>query len=174
MSPLTVRRHEHIMKDVRIVLVRLDYPENLGAVCRAMRVTGFNRLILVSPGKLANPAHPQAKKMAVGALSILEDTVIVKTLDEAVKGCDLIAGTTARPKVKGILSPRNAAQTIHQTVLSEKNVALVFGGEGSGLTGKELDTCDLRIKIPMTGNQPSLNLAQAAMIILYELLVKVI
>ena len=59
------RRREHALGSAAIVLVRPRYPENLGAVARAMRVTGFSRLVLVAPLPLACAAHEQARKMGL-------------------------------------------------------------------------------------------------------------
>ena len=171
MSPLSLRRHEHALKGTRIVLVRPCYPENLGAVARAMMITGFKELTLVAPFKLADPAHPAARKMAVGSRSILENTAVVPVFDEAVGDRDIVVGTTARAGVRDITSPRQAALEILDFAAAGKSVAIVFGGEGSGLRKDELSRCSMRVKIPMVGNEPSLNLSQAVMVILYELLV---
>lgn len=169
--PLSVRRHKHILSDVRLVIVRPSYPENIGAVARAMRVTGFHELILVSPHALADPLHPNAIKMAVGAEAILRKTAIVENFGQAVQGFDIVAGTSSRAGVKNVWTPKKAADFLLTAVSSGKRISLVFGGERNGLKREEITLCDPMIRIPMAGSEPSYNLAQAAMVILYELLV---
>ena len=164
------RRHAHRLARCQVVLVRPRYPENLGAVARAMRVTGFDDLVLVAPHELADPGHPQARKLAVGSHDVLDRARIALSLEEALAGIDVSAATSARPGVSGIVSPRQLAATL-AAESEPKRVALVFGGERAGLRRSEVDACSLVCRIPMVANEPSLNLAQAVMVVLYELLV---
>ncbi|MBI5537921.1 MAG: RNA methyltransferase [Deltaproteobacteria bacterium] len=165
------RRREHALGSALIVLVRPRYPENLGAVARAMRVTGFRRLVLVAPLPLATASHEQARKMAVGATHILDDARVVETLAEAIDGVDIVVGTSARHGLREVRTPRTMASEVVALAEAGKSLAIVFGGEREGLRAAELEGCALRVRIPMVANEPSLNLAQAAMIVLYELMV---
>jgi TrmH family RNA methyltransferase len=174
LSPYSPRRHKHILAGTRIILVRPSYPENIGACARAMQVTGFHELVLVNPHALADPDHPNAVKMAVGSLDILGRVLIMGSLDEAVKGFDVIAGTSGRAGVPNAVSVRTAAPALAELGRERKKIALVFGGERDGLRKNELVRCSMRIRIPMAGREPSLNLAQAVMIVLYEMLMAVL
>lgn len=164
------RRRRHVLEPCQVVLVRPRYPENLGAVARAMRVTGFEHLVLVAPHELADSAHPRARKLAVGSLEILDRAAVLPSLDEALAQTSLSVATSARPGVGGIVSPRMLAADLVARVPNLPNTALVFGGERAGLRRAEVDRCDLVCRIPMVTNEPSLNLAQAVMVVLYELL----
>lgn len=147
------------------------YPENVGAVARAMRVTGFSELVLVAPGQLALPSHEQARKMAVGAAALLDRARVVPSLDEAVERCEVLVGTSARAGQGGVLSPRQASRRVVEACRRGVCAALIFGSERTGLRKRELARCTHVVRIPMVANEPSLNLAQAAMVMLYELLV---
>jgi TrmH family RNA methyltransferase len=48
-------------------------------------------------------------------------------------------------------------------------LAVVFGPEGSGLSDEELALCHVRVHIPSDSAHPSLNLAQAVLVMAYEL-----
>jgi len=167
-----IRRRTHVASGCRIVLVRPHYPENLGAVARAMRVTGFADLLIVSPRPLVSTQHAHARKMAVGALPILDNARIVDSLDIAIDGCSLVLGTSARAGSSRVQSPRSASSRVVEACLQSLNVAVVFGDERTGLRKRELERCTDVVRIPMVANEPSLNLAQAAMVILYEILVQ--
>jgi TrmH family RNA methyltransferase len=164
------RRREHVLGEARVVLVRPRYPENLGAVARAMRTTGFSRLTLVAPLPLACAQHEGARKMAVGATHILDDALVFEELGAAVQGAALVVGTSSRHGLREVMTPREASAQLLERG-AQDGIALVFGGEREGLRRQELARCTMRVRIPMVANEPSLNLAQAVMIVLYELMV---
>ena len=166
------RRHQHALGAYcSVVLVRPLYPENLGAVARAMRVTGFDKLVLVQPGPLAHAGHPQALRMAVRSTDLLQTMKVVPSIDEALEGIDLAVGTSARAGTAHVLSPREAASWVCENASQQRQTALVFGSERTGLRRDELARCQRVVRIPMVANEPSLNLAQAVTVVLYELLV---
>jgi tRNA (cytidine32/uridine32-2'-O)-methyltransferase len=152
---------------VRIVLVGTTHPGNIGSSARAMKVMGFHELSLVAPRNFPAAA---ATAMASGADDILVAAQVVDTVEEAVAGCAMVLGTTARDRHLQwpILSPRQAAVEA-ETARAEGTVALVFGREQAGLTNAELDLCQRVIRIPTDPDFNSLNLAQAVQICVYEL-----
>ena len=108
--------------------------------------------------------------MAVGSLAILDAAATVPSLAEALADADWSIATSARPGVRNV-SPRAIAPEVLERVARSERVAIVFGGERAGLRRAEVDACRAVVRIPMVGNEPSMNLAQAAMIVLYELMV---
>ena len=151
------------------VLVRPHYPENVGAVARAMKVMGFTQLVLVKPGRIAVPEHEMARKMAVKSRDVLEAAERKPTLEQALDGCAWAFATTARRGISGIVTPRHAA---HQAVLAAERgqrIAFVLGNEKTGLSPEDRALCAEAIRIPIAADQPSLNLAHAAQILSYEL-----
>ncbi|MEY2932187.1 MAG: hypothetical protein RL033_2936 [Pseudomonadota bacterium] len=153
------------------VLVRPHYPENVGAVARAMKVMGLTRLVLVKPGRLALPDHELARKMAVKSTDVLAAARCVDSLEEALVDCAWAFATTARRGVSGVVVPRRAASLTADAAERGAQVGFVFGNEKTGLAREDLALCRETIRIPMAAAQPSVNLAQAAQILAYELFV---
>ncbi len=152
---------------IRIVLCRPIYGGNIGSVCRAMANMGLSDLVLSSAGAF-DPL--EARKMACWATDILESCRRVATLPEALADCAIVFGATARTGLyrQHTRSPRDWAPAILATAHAGR-VALLFGPEDDGLSNEELAQCQHLIRIPSTPAYPSLNLAQAAMICMYEL-----
>src|SRR6185437_10837587 len=94
------------------------------------------------------------------------------TIREAIADCSLVIGTTCRAGLyrKHSQPPRELAPTIIAAAENGK-VALIFGPEDHGLSNKDLEHCQLLITIPADPEYQSLNVAQAAMICLYEIYV---
>jgi len=156
------------MGDFRVVLVEPEHEGNVGAVARAMGNFAFDDLCMVNPCPLGD----EALKRANHAGHILSKAAIVDTLDEAVKGCSLVVGTTGvvthGPR-RYIRIPMPARELAAKTAGYEGRIALLFGREGLGLTQDELARCDLLAHVPSSDEYPTLNLSHAVSIVLYEL-----
>ena len=155
------------LENIRIVLVRPRGSGNIGSVARAMKNTGVRQLAVV--GKARSRSF-WARAMAVHGRDILSNALSHETLREAVADCALVVGTTCR---QGLYrahsrSPRELAGEIIAAAAIGK-VALIFGPEDHGLSNEDLKHCQLLINIPADPEYQSLNLAQAAMICLYEI-----
>ncbi len=152
---------------VSIILVRPRFHENIGSVARAMKNMGLNRLIVVDG---CSPLHRNAYRLASGAEDILERSEEFQELREAISEMGIVVGTTSR-RGKGrspLLTPNALFKRL--IPLSEKNaIGLVFGSEKEGLTNEELLLCQYYVRIPSSEVFPSLNLAQAVVILCYEL-----
>lgn len=154
------------MAQVHLVLVRPRRPENIGAVARVIGNTGLAGLRLVDPGDWRTV---EAFRMAWQAEDVLENAQVFATLVEAVGGCRLVAGLSGRGRERiRHLTPRELAGEI-AAAEADADVAVVFGNESSGLTLEERQLCQRQVRIPASPRQPSLNLAQAAMIAAYEI-----
>lgn len=145
------------------VLVRPARAANVAAACRALANMGFGRLRLVAP--LPDLADPAARALAYGAWDVLDGAVACASLADAVGDAAWVVGTSGKPQA-GALEPRAFARRLAGG--THARVALVFGPEASGLTRRELDLCHARVHIPAAPAQPSLNLAQAVLILAYE------
>lgn len=155
---------------IRIVLVGTTHPGNIGSTARAMKTMGLNRLYLVQPRKFP---HEQANDMSAGAQDLLQSAVITSSLKEALEGCHLVIGTSARPRDMALpgLLPSECAHLVHERSQTSE-VAIVFGREHAGLTNEELLHCHYHVTIPSVAEFSSLNLSQAVQIIAYELRLK--
>jgi len=132
-----------------------------------MKNMGLNRLILVDG---CSPLHMNAYKLASGAEDILERAEEFPTLREAISEMGCVVGTTSRSgkERRALLTPKALSKRL--IPLSVKNsIGLVFGSEREGLTNEELSLCHLYVRIPSSESFPSLNLAQAVMVLCYEL-----
>jgi TrmH family RNA methyltransferase len=152
---------------IRIVLVAVRHPGNIGAAARAMKTMGLARLTLVAPAVFP---HADATARAAGADDVLAQARLVPTLAAAVADCGLVYATSARSRSQyyPTLSPRAAAPRILAAAAGGE-VALVFGTERTGLTNTELALCQALVQIPAAPGFDSLNLAQAVQILAYEL-----
>ncbi|MBU6470564.1 MAG: RNA methyltransferase [Gammaproteobacteria bacterium] len=155
-------------RHIRIVLVEPSHPGNIGAAARAMKTMSLDALVLVRPARFPDA---EANARASGALDVLRLARVVATLDEALQGCTLVAGTSARPRDLGPppLTPHACAAMLRQTP-PDVDVALLFGRERTGLTNEELERCHFLVHIPANPEYSSLNLAAAVQILAYELL----
>ena len=156
------------MEHMRIVLVRPQGMINIGSVARAMKNFGITELAMVNPA--ASPLHPDARVMAVRAHDILEHAVIFSHLTDAIADCTWVIGTTRRRGKgrEGVIDPSQMASEVVDRARQNK-VAVVFGPEDRGLTNRDLDLCQRLVSIPSHEQYRSLNLAQAVMIICYEI-----
>jgi tRNA (cytidine32/uridine32-2'-O)-methyltransferase len=153
--------------NIRIVLVNPTHPGNVGAVARAMKTMGFDRLELVAPKSFPSA---DATARASGADDVLAHARVLETLDEALVDCALVVGASARPRTiaRAMLDPRTCAEKV-VCEARRHPVAVLFGREHSGLSNAELDRCHYQLHIPTHPEFPSLNIAAAVQIVTYEM-----
>jgi tRNA/rRNA methyltransferase len=148
-------------------MVRPRGSGNIGSVARAMKNLGAGELAIV--GKARTQSF-WARAMAVHGRDILADAKCYESIREAIADCTLVVGTTCRSGLYRSHSqaPREVAPTIVGSAQNGR-VALLFGPEDHGLSNKDLEHCQLLVTIPTRSEYQSLNVAQAAVICLYEL-----
>ncbi|HEY4138801.1 MAG TPA: TrmH family RNA methyltransferase [Casimicrobiaceae bacterium] len=157
---------DSLLSAVVIVLYEPQDPVNIAAAVRAMKNMGVARLRLVRPVeydvvRLEGIAHQ--------TMDVIERIERFDSFDAAVADCVRVFGFTARRRAAKlrVIDPKVAAVELLE-VAHEGPVALVFGREDSGLPNAILDRVHAAVTIPTT-DHASLNLAQAALIGLYEL-----
>ena len=148
-----------------IVLHQTRSPENLGAVARVMANFGFSRLILSDP---VTHDFRGAERLAVKGGAVLGAMAVARDLPEALRDCVYAVGTTSRTQIEGreALTPEEAVARLAEQSRRGR-VALVLGSEQRGLSNEELAFCSDLLVIPTHEVQPSMNLAQAAAVLLY-------
>lgn len=153
---------------LRIVLVETSRPGNIGAVARAMKTMGFAELVLVNPRFDGALEHEEAVAFASGAQDILAGARIVGSMEEALDGINFAAAVSARLREFSppVLAPRQLAGQLAQD--GELRAALIFGNERFGLPNQIVEQCNVLINIPANPDYSSLNLAQAAQVLVYE------
>jgi tRNA/rRNA methyltransferase len=155
-----------MLANIRIVLVRPRGSGNIGSVARAMKNMGQTELAIV--GK-ARTRSFWARAMAVHGRDILANAKSYDSLRQAIADCVLVVGTTCRSGLyrRHSQTPREVAPEIIAAARNGK-VALIFGPEDHGLSNKDLEHCQLLMTIPAHPDYPSLNVAQAVVVCLYE------
>ncbi|MGA7879043.1 MAG: RNA methyltransferase [Desulfoferrobacter sp.] len=155
------------LENIAIVLSRPHFPENIGASARAAKNMGIGRLVVVNPRECD---LTRILKMAThNAEDVVTNMEIYEDLEEALAPYSYIVGTTARTGShrRTLRSPRLLAEEL--APVSHNNlIAILFGPENAGLAAQELKYCQSMVTIP-TADFSSINLAQAVMILTYEI-----
>lgn len=156
-----------MLDNLRIVLVNPRGSGNIGSVARVMKNFGLSDLAIAGRGRTESF---WARAMATHARDILKGARRYDTLRDAVADCGLVVGTTCRSGLyrEHSRSPRATAREIVAASRGKK-CALVFGPEDNGLDNEDLRYCQRLITILTDDAHPSLNLAQAAAVCLYEI-----
>lgn len=157
-----------MLRNVRVVLVNTTHPGNIGAVARAMKNMCLQQLYLVNP---TGYPSADATARASGADDVLAAATVCSSLADALRGCVLAFGASARRRriAWPELDPRQCARRVVAAAAAAP-VAIVLGRERTGLTNDELERCHYLVYIPSNPDFPALNVAAAAQVIGYEVL----
>jgi len=158
------------LDNVAVVLHRPKLSENIGTAARAAGNMGLGRLIAVAPHEMDKDIIMASATRA--GQGLVEDMTVYENLPDALADFHYVVGTTARRGSKRgpFFSPRALARKI-AGLSRENKIALLFGPERTGLTNEELRLCQAAVSIPTASKAASsLNLAQAVLIVGYELL----
>lgn len=151
----------------RFILINTSHAGNVGAAARALRVMGFDDLVLVAPRWPNVLAREETIQRASGALDVLRRARIVATLDEALDGIGYLCATAMTPRDFGppTSTPREHLPGLAQ---SAQGVAFLFGSERFGMSNDDVYRCHVALTIPTDPAFGSLNLAAAIQVIAYE------
>lgn len=155
------------LSNIRVVLMHPSHPGNIGAVARAMKTMSLSCLYLVNPKTYPSA---EATARASGADDILARTQVCASLDEALFGCSVVFGASARARTIAwpTLTPRACAARMMRDSATA-TIALLIGCEHSGLTNEELERCHYLVNIPSNPDYSSLNIAAAVQVLAYEI-----
>ncbi len=177
----------------RFILINTSHAGNVGAAARAMKVMGFDDLVLVAPRWANVLRREETIQRASGALDVLTNARIVDTLDEALDGMTQLCATAMTPRDFGpptrtprehfeLLLKSEQAMTIGRGPEAENaskmvqtghsgrpsGMAFLFGSERFGMTNEDVYRCHVALTIPTNPAFGSLNLAAAIQVIAYE------
>ena len=156
--------------DLVIILVGVQHPGNLGAVCRSLLNHGYDRLRLVNP--VCSPDDIEARNRAKHAGRILDHCEVFSSFDEAVSDCSVVVGTSGKREVGSKTQMRHFVypwEFSERVSTQTESVALVFGEEGKGLDENDLLNCDYLVTLPTWEGYPITNLSHAVHTLTYEL-----
>jgi len=155
------------LQNIRIVMIATTHPGNVGAAARAMHNMCISRLSLVDP---QCPIGDVAYGRASGANVILDNRETHVELRSAIADCSVVIATTARRRSLPWpeLEPQEMAEMLFK-LDDDRQVALVFGREHSGLSNEELQMCNQMVCIPTNPDFSSLNVASAIQVLCYEI-----
>ncbi len=151
----------------RFILIETSHAGNVGAAARAMKVMGFDELVLVKPRWANVLRKEETLQRASGANDVLAKARVVESLDEALDGVTHLCATAMTPRDFG---PPTRAPREHLAELAQGNhsVAFLFGTERFGMTNEDVYRCHVALSIPTDPQFGSLNLAAAIQVIAYE------
>jgi tRNA/rRNA methyltransferase len=169
-SPSPARPPAAPLDRIIVVLWETQDLVNIAGTVRAMKNFGLRRLRLVSPAewdpwRIEGIAHDTA--------DIVAGAQLYDSLHEAIADCSYTVALTARERraKREVARPRGTAEELLSRAAEESAgpVAIVFGREDQGLPNWALDLCHLTVTIPTNPEHSSLNLAQAVLVVAYEL-----
>jgi tRNA/rRNA methyltransferase len=162
----------------RFVLIETSHAGNVGATARALKVMGFDDLVLVAPRWANVLRRDETLQRASGALDVLHKARIVDSLDQALDGITHLCATVMTPRDFGppTRTPRaHFAQLLEQPehpaqhpLPQESGVAFLFGSERYGMKNADVYRCHVALSIPTNPQFGSLNLASAVQVLAYE------
>mgnify|MGYP000001565191 FL=1 len=151
----------------RFILIETSHAGNVGAAARAMKVMGFDELVLVKPRWPNVLRKEETIQRASGANDVLAKARVVDSLDEALDGVTHLCATAMTPRDFG---PPTRAPREHFAELAtgDHSVAFLFGSERFGMKNEDVYRCHVALSIPTTPDFGSLNLGAAIQVIAYE------
>ncbi len=154
------------------IFVNPQMGENIGASARGMWNFGLERMRIVAPRD--GWPNQKAVAMASGAGRLLDEALIFPTFTDAIADQHFIFATTARPRdlLKPIYSPEEAMKLAFSKISRGQNVGFAFGPERSGLENSDIVKANAIVSVPVNAKFPSLNLAQCALLLAYEWMLK--
>lgn len=155
---------EKILKNIDIVLVSPQIPENIGLVARLLKNTSFFNLVLVSPN-----LTQESLEVAKRARDVLEKAKVFDNLKNALKESSFVFGTTRRIREYKFIYNFEDIKPYVISLAKEKKVSILFGKENFGLSKEELQLCDSIFYLSANSKFPSYNLAIACGLVCYGL-----
>jgi len=154
----------------RFILIETSHAGNVGAAARALKVMGFDELVLVKPRWPNVLRKEETIQRASGANDVLDRARVVDTLDEALEGVTHLCATAMTPRDFGppTHAPREHFAELTRPGAPAQSVAFLFGSERYGMKNEDVYRCHVALSIPTAPHFGSLNLGSAIQVIAYD------
>ena len=154
----------------RFILIETSHAGNVGAAARALKVMGFDDMVLVAPRWPNVLRKEETIQRASGAGDVLAKARVVETLDEALDGVTHLCATAMTPRDFGppTRSPREHFAELTLPGAPEQSVAFLFGCERFGMKNEDVYRCHVALSIPTNPQFGSLNLGSAIQVLAYD------
>jgi tRNA/rRNA methyltransferase len=159
----------------RFILIDTSHAGNVGGAARALKVMGFDDLVLVNPRWPNVLRKEETIQRASGANDVLDRARVVDTLDEALDGVSHLCATAMTPRDFGppTRAPREhfaqlLAGAAAPDAVQPEGVAFLFGSERFGMKNEDVYRSHVCLSIPTNPSFGSLNLAAAVQLVAYD------
>lgn len=147
-----------------IITDGVEDPHNMGSIIRTAVCAGYDAIIF--PSRRNVTINSTVEKSSAGAINHI-DLIMVNSLSSTIE------------KLKDnnfwiIATDINAKDNYYDIDYCNMNFALIMGSEKEGISSTILKNSDYKIKIPILNNFDSLNVANAASIVIYESIKQII
>ncbi|MFC1517865.1 23S rRNA (guanosine(2251)-2'-O)-methyltransferase RlmB [Candidatus Margulisiibacteriota bacterium] len=145
-------------KPFLLILDGVEDPRNFGAILRTAEAAGVHGVII--PKNRSVSLNETVEKTSTGAASIVpvaRVTNISQTIEKLKEKNVWIVGIEI-----------DGRERYDQIDYAGRGIALVFGGEGNGMSRMVKEHCDHLALIPMRGEITSLNVSVSAGILMFE------
>ena len=147
------------------ILENVQNPTNVGAIFRSAAALNMEA-VLLSPG-CSDPLYRRAARVSMGTVFQIPWTYFHKKVSWPEAGMELLRSLGFKTVAMAL---RNDSISIDAPALqAEEKLAIILGAEGDGLVDATITGCDYTVKIPMSHEVDSLNVAAASAVAFWEL-----
>lgn len=166
----TDKSAEMITGGPAIILVEPQLGQNIGTAARAMANFGLSDLRIINPRD--GWPDPQAIGPSAKAKHIIDAVQVFDTLAGAIADLNFVVATTARPRdmFMTVRGPEEAANDMRAREARGEQCGILFGRERWGLENEEIAQADEIVTFPVNPAFASLNIAQAVLLMSYEMM----
>ena len=158
---------EDICKNARriAILENVVNPTNIGAIFRSAAALHMDA-VLLTPG-CCDPLYRRATRVSMGTVFQIPWTYFHKKVSWPEAGMEQLRSLEFKTVAMAL---RNDSISIDAPALqAEEKLAIILGAEGDGLVDATITSCDYTVKIPMSHEVDSLNVAAASAVAFWEL-----
>ena len=142
-----------------VVLDSVMNPTNVGAIFRSAAALGMDA-VLLTPGS-SDPLYRRAARVSMGTVFQIPWTFLDKNWLEQLRQLGF--------KTAAMALSDDSVTIKNPQLLAEEKLAIILGTEGDGLAASTIADCDYTVRIPMSHNVDSLNVAAASAVAFWQL-----